>query len=369
MRRFLASRGFMSVAAVMVIAVVAAAGYIVLTGAAKPTRAYCAMMPDAAGLYQGSHVTMLGIPVGSVTGIEPSGDGVRVEFRIESDHPLRGDVSAVTLSDTLVADRNLAMLSAPRPAPEWDPGRCVTRALTPKSMTQTMDALSKLASELSAPDDPARSSTLGGGVSALDTAVTGTGDALNALLFKLGDALKSPDAAIGRIGELIDAITTLSAAMKNNWGDLEHMLTRLGGMLDQANTEVIPPFVGIVDALRVLLPWFNDITTTFGRSLLNLVRATVPLVRWVGANVGTLEQLVGMIPTLTDAFRRSVDPATGQAALAYAGPKTALAQADAEQTCAAINLALPGRCHSAEHGLAEIDLVPLVLAMAGARVQ
>ncbi|MCP2315991.1 virulence factor Mce family protein [Nocardia amikacinitolerans] len=367
MRRFLASRGFMSVAAVSVIVAIAAAGYVVLTGAAKPMRAYCAMMPDAAGLYLGSHVTMLGIPVGSVTRIEPSGDRVRVDFRIEADHPLRGEVSAVTLSDTLVADRNLALVSAAKPAAEWDSGRCVTRALTPKSMTQTMDALSKLATELSAPDDPARQSTLSGGVSALGTAVSGTGDALNELLFKLGDALKSPDAAIGRIGELIDAITTLSAVLKNNWGELEHMLTRLGSMLEQANTEVIPPFVGIIDALRVVLPWFNDITTTFGRPLLNAVHATVPLIRWAGANVSTLEQLVDMVPTLTEAFRTSVDPATGQTALAYTGPKAALAQPDADQTCAAINAALPGRCRSAEHGLADIDLVPLVLAIAGAK--
>ncbi len=367
MRRFLASRGFMSVSAVLVIVVLAAAGYVVLTGADKPMRSYCAMMPDAAGLYLGSHVTMLGIPVGSVTRIEPSGDEVRVDFRVESDHPLRGDVSAVTLSDTLVADRNLAMLSAPEPAPKWDSGRCITRALTPKSMTQTLDALSKLATEMSAPDDPARQGTVSGGLSALDTAVSGTGPALNELLFTLGDALKSPDAAIGRIGELIDAINTLAAAMKNNWGDLEHMLTRLAGMLDQANNEVIAPFVGIIDALRVLLPWFNDITTKFGRPLLNLVRASVPMVRWVGANVGTLEQLVDMIPTLTDAFRRSVDPGTGQVALAYAAPKVALAQPDADQLCAAINIAVPGRCRSAEHGLADVDLVPLVLAIAGTK--
>ncbi|MEU1995557.1 MlaD family protein [Nocardia gamkensis] len=367
MRRLLASRGFMSVMTVVVVVVACAAAYVVLTGAGKSMRSYCAMMPDAVGLYQGSHVTMLGIPVGSVTGIEPSGDGVRVDFTVKDDHPLRGDVSAVTLSDTLVADRNLAILSAPRPAPEWAGGRCITRSLTPKSMTETLDALSKLATELSAPDDPGHRNTVKAGVSALDAAVSGTGPALNELIVQLGDALKSPDAAIGRIGELIDAISRLGAVLKNNWGDLRHMLTRLAGMLDQANSEVIAPFIEIVDGLRVILPWFNDITTTFGQPLLNLVRATVPLVRWAGAHVATLEQLVNMIPPLTAAFQRSVDPSTGQAALSYAPPKVALPRADAEQVCSAINASLPGRCHGAENGLATIDLVPLVLAMAGTR--
>ncbi len=367
MRRLLASRGFMSVTTALVLVGLCGAAYVVLTGAGKSMRSYCAMMPDAVGLYQGSHVTMLGIPVGSVTRIEPSGDGVRVDFTVEADHPLRGDVSAVTLSDTLVADRNLAILSAPRPAARWDAGRCITRSLTPKSMTETLNALSKLATELSGPDDTGKRDTVSAGLSALDTAVSGTGPALNELIFKLGDALKSPDAAIGRIGELIDAISKLGATLKNNWGDLKHMLTRLGGMLDQANSEVIAPFIEIVDGLRVILPWFNDITTTFGQPLLNIVHATAPLVRWAGANVATLEQLVNMIPALTGAFQRSVDPSTGQAALSYAPPKVALDRADAEQVCSAIDATLPGRCRGAENGLVTIDLVPLVLALAGAR--
>ncbi|MGA6204124.1 MlaD family protein [Nocardia testacea] len=357
----------MSITTVLVLAGVCVAAYLVLTGAGKSMRSYCAMMPDAVGLYQGSHVTMRGIPVGSVTRIEPSGDGVRVDFTVEADHPLRGDVSAVTLSDTLVADRNLAILSAPRPAPEWGASRCITRSLTPKSMTETLNALSKLATELSTPDDPGTRGTVSAGLSALDTAVSGTGPALNELIFKLGDALKSPDAATGRVGELIDAISTLGAVLKNNWGDLKHMLTRLGGMLDQANSEVIAPFIEIVDGLRVILPWFNDITTTFGQPLLNIVHATIPLVRWAGANVATLEQLVTMIPALADAFQRSVDPSTGQAALAYAPPKVALGPGDAAQVCSAIDATLPGRCRGADNGLVEIDLVPLVLALAGAR--
>lgn len=367
MRRLLASRGFISVSTTLVLLVVSGAGYALSTGAAKSMRSYCAMMPDAVGLYQGSHITLLGVTVGSVTGIEPSGNGVRVEFSVEADHPLRGDVAAVTLSDTLVADRNLAILSAPHPAPQWASDQCITRSLTPKSMTETLDALSELASELSAPDDPGDRNTLGSGLSALDAAVSGTGPALNELIFTLGDALKSPDVAIGRIGELIDALSKLGAALHNNWGDLEHMLTRLAGMLDQANTEVIAPLIDIVEGLRVVLPWFNEITSTFGQPLLDLMRASVPLIRWAGANVGTLEQLVNMVPPLTVAFQRSVDPSTGQTALSYAPPKASLTRADADQVCAAINSALPGRCHNPENGLATVDLVPVVLAVAGAR--
>ncbi|WP_067823190.1 MlaD family protein [Nocardia inohanensis] len=367
MKRLLATRGFMSIAAVLVLVVVAASAYAVVAGAGKATRSYCAVLPDAIGLFTGSHITMLGVPVGSITAIKPGSDGVRVDFTVDADHPLRGDVAAVTLSDTLVADRNLALLSAASPAPQWDSSRCVTRALTPKSMTQTLDALSKLSGELGAADDPAAADRVASGLSALNTATSGTGAALNELITKLGDALRAPDAAIGRIGQLIDAISRLGAVLTNNWGDLERMLTRLGPVLDQVNTEVVPPIIGVVDGLRVLLPWFNDITTTFGRPLLDLAQAAVPLTRWVGANVGSLQQLIGMAPTLAAAFHNAVDPATGQSSLNYAPPRVTLAQPDAEAVCAAVNAAAPGHCAGAENGLATIDLAALVLGMAGAQ--
>ncbi|UGT38833.1 MlaD family protein [Nocardia yamanashiensis] len=350
---------------VLVVVLVCAAAYAVLGDATRATRSYCAVLPDTVGLYTGSHVTMLGMPVGSVTGIRPDGDGVRVEFEVDAAHPLRGDVAAVTVSDTLVADRNLAMLSAAAPAAQWDSARCITRALTPKSMSQTLDALRKLAAEMGATDEPAAAGQVAGGLAALDRATSGTGPAFNALVTKLADALRAPDAAIGRIGQLIDAVARLSAVLKDHWGDLQTMLTRMDDVLDQVNNEVFPPVIGVIDDLRVILPWFNDITSTFGRPILNLLHASVPLARWVGANVGSLEQILSMIPTLADSFQRSTDPATGAPVLGYAAPRIALAQPDAEQICAALNTAAPGRCRSAGAGLAELDLVPVVLGMAG----
>src|SRR5690606_5987796 len=109
--RVLGSRGFMSTAMLLTVALVAAAAY----GLARPepeTRAYRADMPDSVGLYEGSAVTVLGVRVGEVTGIESIGASARVRFTVRADRTLPTDVGAVTVSDTLLADRRLELVGA-----------------------------------------------------------------------------------------------------------------------------------------------------------------------------------------------------------------------------------------------------------------
>lgn len=356
----------MTLAAVAVTAAILVVAYIIVFEPGKRTQSYCALMPDAIGLYTGNHVTIRGVAVGTVTRVEPMGETVRVDFKIDADHPLRGNISATTVSDTIVADRNLAVIGSDADT-DWDPTVCITNTLTPKSMTQTFNALSNLADELNGGNDPEEIARIANGIDALDTATSGTGPRINELIQKLGRALNSPDAAIGHIGALVDALSSLSASISTGWGDIKDMLTRFAVVLQQVNGEVLAPVVGVVDSLRAIIPWFNDITTKFGGKILQILDASVPLLHFIGANVGTLEQIIKMIPPVVGAFQRSIDPRSGKPALSYAAPKVAIAQSNAEQVCVVVNLVSPGRCPSAANGLVEVPLVPLVLGMAGAR--
>lgn len=355
----------MSIAGVIVTGTVLVVAYFIVFEPAKKTQSYCAVMPDATGLYTGNHVTMRGVAVGTVTGVRPQDETVRVDFTVDADHPLRGNVSATTVSDTIVADRNLAVIGGDADT-DWDPKVCITNTLTPKSMTQTLNALSNLADELNGGNDPDETARIADGIDALDTATSGTGPRINELIKKLGRALNSPDAAIGHIGALVDALSSLSASISTGWGDIKDMLTRFAVVLQQVNGEILAPVVGVVDSLRAIIPWFNDITTMFGGKILQVLDASVPLLHFIGANVGTLEEIIRMIPPVVGAFQHSIDPRSGTPALTYASPKVAIAQSNADQVCAAVNLVAPGRCLSAANGLAEVALVPLVLGMAGA---
>ncbi|WP_063038598.1 MlaD family protein [Nocardia pseudovaccinii] len=367
MKRILAARGFMSVTGVLVLVAATMFAYYTALAPPKKMQAYCATMPDTIGLYVGSHVTVRGIAVGAVTALAPGDEYVRVDFEVDADHPLRGGVSAATVSDTLVADRDLAVLFDGNASAKWDPRQCITRTLTAKSITETLDAVSKLASELGGGGDPGASRQVRDGVAALREATAGTGPALNTLINELGTALRSPDAAIGHLGELIDALSSLAQTLSINWDEVEAAITRLGPGFEFINDSIFGQAIPIIDHIGTLLIWVNTIIRPYGGPVLDGLEATVPYLRMLAAHIGSLQEIITMIPPIASAFGGAADPVSGDSALVYAAPKVALAQPDADNVCAALNALSPGACAGSGDHLATVELSQLLFAVVGGR--
>ncbi|MCU1639970.1 MAG: mce8D [Nocardia sp.] len=364
MKRILATRGFVSVAGAAVLAAVVVLGYFVVANPTRPTRSYCAIMPDAVGLYPHNHVTIRGIPVGAVTRIQPDGTGVRVDFDIDAEYPPHGEVSATTVSDTLLADRNLAVLgddSAPQP---WPTGQCITKTFTPKSLSESLGAFSKLSHELGDGDTPG-SPRIQQSVAAVEAATSGTGPALNTLINQLGAVLRAPDAAIGHIGALIDSIQSLADSVDHNWDDLKLMIVNAKPGVDMINS-IWTTSVGLLTSMGSVFTWLNEIIREYGRPILGGMDSAGPDLKLLSAQIGTMQQLVGMIPPIVGAFQQVIDPQSGQVRVTYAQPAVALPQPNADQVCGVLNALAPGGCTDGADGLAHIPLVPLVLGVAGA---
>ncbi|WP_067829200.1 MlaD family protein [Nocardia inohanensis] len=364
--RLFAARGFLSAVVVAGLVLGAVVGYQIL----RPTpelRAYCADMPDAIGLYEGSDVTVMGVRVGSVTGVRPHGATARVEFEILAGRRLPTDVGATTLADSLVADRKLALIGAEPAGPGWDSGRCITNTVTPKSLSATFSALAGLADQLSGTGDPDRPNLLARGITAADTVTAGTGEQINAIIQRLGTALNSPDAAIGHIGALLDALGSLAHSAATYWPEVKDMLTRLAPALDAVNNVVVPPVLTIITELHDVLPALNNLTVTLGGPLLRKLDAVENLPQLLQAGVGSLSGLLQLVPSIGTAFTRLVDPATGAVSVAYAAPNIAVPQADAGQVCAAADALAPGSCTDAGNGLVTVPLARVLLGSVGAR--
>lgn len=284
------------------------------------TRTYCALLPDSIGLFPGSSVTIFGVPVGSVTRIAPDGPHALVEFEIPADRRLPADVGATTLSQTLIADRRLALVGA-EPAADtqgWDSSECITRTVTPRSMTATLTALANLADELNGDDD--RKHAIADGTAAFADATDGTGDDINRIVRELARALDSPDAAVGRLGTLIGVLSELSGRVVDHWPQMKLMLTRLPSTLVAVEALLISPAVDIVARLRDVLPQINDVTVRFGHDLIRNVEADQNLPRMISAGVLSLSEALELVPVYTGAFEQALDPATGHITLSYTVP-------------------------------------------------
>lgn len=365
LKRVLAAPAVMSVAGASAVVLAVILAYVIAFEPLGKTRSYCAIMPDSIGLYQGNQVSMRGITVGTVTRIAPEGAKVRVDFEVDADHPVYADAGATTVSDTVVADRELAVLSSGRSTEEWDSGQCLTKTLTPKSLTQTITALAELSDQIGG--TAAQPNALAGGLDALDAASAGTGPQINHLINQLGRVLESPDADIAHLAGIFDAYASVSNKVAEHWGDLKAMLTRLAPTLNQAHSELLTPGITLFDGLREILPMLNDLTVILADPLLATLDNLVPLVKLLRANVGSLSDIVATTPVLASAFRTVTDPATGAPGLTYAPPKVAIPQENAEQVCAAVNAVAPGRCAGAANGMVDLHLVQLVLGSVGAR--
>src|SRR6478609_8540447 len=64
-----------------------------------------ALFDSTVGLYAGSDVQMLGVPVGKVTKVSAEGDSVRVSMELDPDQPVAADTKAVIIAPTMVSDR------------------------------------------------------------------------------------------------------------------------------------------------------------------------------------------------------------------------------------------------------------------------
>lgn len=366
LKKLLGTQAFMSIAGAVLIAVLTVVGYVLAFDPLRKTESYCAIMPDSIGLYAGNQVTMRGITVGTVTSVRNQGPQVRVDFEVDADYPVYADASATTVSDTVVADRALAVLASGQNLDRWDSGQCITKTLTPKSLTETLTALAQLSDQIVGPD-PSQPTSLADGLSALDRASAGTGPQINELIRELGTALNSADADIGHLAGIFDAFASVSKKVNEHWGDLESMLVRVGPVLQQASDDLLRPGARLFDALGEVLPMLNDLTTSFGGEILGLLDRAVPMLKLLRANVGSLREIVLTTPVFVSAFRGVIDPDTGAPGITYAPPKVAIPYANAEQVCAAVNAVAPGRCAGAENGLVNVELIQLVLGMAGGR--
>ncbi|WP_024806357.1 MlaD family protein [Nocardia sp. BMG51109] len=366
MKRVLASPGVVTVLMTGLVTLVVAVSYVVALDPLKKTIAYCALMPDAIGLYSGNHVTMRGIRIGTVGEVRPGNGAVRVEFTVDAERPLRGDVMATTVADTIIADRDLEVLSDPAATTDWNRGTCITETFTPKSITETLRAFSTLADELNGAGATPDRNRIADAVEQFHRATEGTGPRLNQVFKDLGTALQQPDAAIGHIGALIDAFASLVSSISGNWGDIKTALVLAEPGVNMMN-DLWQESIEMIDSLRVVVPMLNDISRKYGRQVLNGLDQLMPSTQATSANIATTQQMVDMVPAVVQAFRRSLDPETGQVRVEYAPPVVALAPPQVDQVCAAIAAVLPGGCRGAHDGLVNVDLVTLVLGAAGAR--
>jgi virulence factor Mce-like protein len=194
------------------VVLLAALGWIVL----RPASEYrvTAYFTGTVGLYPGSDVRVLGIPVGTITEITSLGDKVRVEMVIDEDYDIPADADAVVLAPSLVSDRYVQFAPVYDGGPTMEDGDQVPldRTATPVELDQVYGALDELSAALGptgANRDGALSDLIDTGAANLD----GNGESLNRTLTGFSQAVETLATNREDLFSSLDNLQTFTSAL------------------------------------------------------------------------------------------------------------------------------------------------------------
>jgi phospholipid/cholesterol/gamma-HCH transport system substrate-binding protein len=110
-----------------------------------------AYFPDAAGLFVGNDVGILGVPVGEITDIEPAGIEVKVTMKVDADRPVPADVGAAVVARSVATDRYVELTPVYESGPTLDDDAEITsdRTRTPVDFDEVLEALNTFATGIS----------------------------------------------------------------------------------------------------------------------------------------------------------------------------------------------------------------------------
>lgn len=121
-RSVTALRGRLGGPVTLVVVLALLAGLAVLLWPDGGTKSARAEFVRAVGLYEGSDVRILGVPVGRVTEVRPRGDRVVVDFTYDDAYDVPADAKAVVVAPSVVSDRYVQLTPVYEGGPELADG-------------------------------------------------------------------------------------------------------------------------------------------------------------------------------------------------------------------------------------------------------
>jgi phospholipid/cholesterol/gamma-HCH transport system substrate-binding protein len=208
-----------------------------------------AEFPRTTGLYQGSSVRILGVPVGKVTHIQPKGDVVEVDFTYPARYKVPADASAVIVPPSIVGDRYLQLTPVYRGGPLLADGSTLpeSRTQVPIEYDQIMSSLDQLDTALGpqgANQDGALSQLVDVGAANLD----GNGQRMHDTLHAVADLVGTLDGDRTQLVAVIDHLDKFTTALANDDGGVR----RVNADLAQVSTFLADERGDLTEALSNL---------------------------------------------------------------------------------------------------------------------
>ncbi len=217
-----------------------------------------AQFHDAAGLFVGNDVGVLGVKVGSVTKVAPKGDHVDVVLTIDDGVKVPADAGAVIVSRSVATDRYVELTPVYDGGPVLASGTVlpVARTRTPVEFDDLLASLTDISDELGGKSEPLNE-LLAIGAETL----AGKGQKIGDSMHDLADTLGTIDDASGDITGTLDNLDKLTATLASN----DELIRRFNGevtsavsMLDDQHEAIESTFTVLSAMLQKVAAFSHD---------------------------------------------------------------------------------------------------------------
>ena len=291
------------VASTVAVALVAAA--FVLWPRQERTRV-TGMFSRAVGLYPGSDVRVLGVPIGTVTSVTPKGDQVAVEFEYDAAVKVPANAKAAVVAPSLVSDRYVQLLPAYTSGPALSSGATIAldRTAVPVELDriyQSMDDLMVALGPEGANENGALSRLLDTGARNLagqGTAIHDTNRDLSLALQTLAGGKNDLFATVKNLQSFTSTLATNDAQVRRLNADLASVSDQLAGERGDLGAAL----KNLAIALSETSTFVHDNRSVLKANVDQLTRVTTTIAKQRDALAATLESAPVALSNLQNAY-------------------------------------------------------------------
>ena len=271
-----------------------------------------ARFPQTVGLYPGSSVRVLGVPVGTVRRITPDGAHVAVVMEIPAETPIPADATAVIIPPSLVSDRYVEF------TPVYDGGARLTdgavldehQTMMPVELDEILAGLDSFLVALG-PDGANKDGSLGRLIDiGARTLGEGGGRDFHETITNLAGAIRT---LADNRGDLTGVITNL-AAFTDTLARNDAQIRRLTGTLAQATQYLASERTALAESLKNLAIALGEIASLVREHRSKLgsdIRALADITQVVVKHRDSLVEALEVLPLGTTNIASTVNTEAG----------------------------------------------------------
>ncbi|MGC5256921.1 MCE family protein [Gordonia sp. DT218] len=174
-----------------------------------------AYFDDVAGLYTSNDVSVLGMPVGQVTGVQQQGNRVKVTFTVDKDVPVPANATAAIVNTSIVTTRHIELSPAYSEGDKLTDGSVIQQTKSPVSTGELFDSIDGLVKSLSG-DQPGEG-PVADLVDITSGITSGNGERMREAFNQLSKASEVASGNGGALMEIIKTVQGLTSTLVSNY--------------------------------------------------------------------------------------------------------------------------------------------------------